>query len=70
ELEDEAKDIREVVADDVWRQFNEWQLWYIVLALDRVTLVEPLKSATGQLSKQALSYGNARYGWDTPEDTG
>ena len=67
-LADEASNIRVLIGDDIWQGFNEWQLWYIFLALDGITLVEPLKSATTQLSQQVLSYGNARFGWDILEE--
>ncbi len=62
-LEDEAKDIRELVGHDVWRQFNETQLWYIFLSLDQPQLVEPLKGAQQSLANQARAYGNHYYDW-------
>ena len=63
-LEDEAKGIREPVGYDVWRQFNEMQLWYMFLSLDQPQLVEPLKGAQQSLANQARAYGNRYYDWD------
>ena len=63
-LADEASNIRVLIGDNIWQGFNEWQLWYIFLALGSIELVEPLKAATNELSQQALSYGNVRFGWD------
>ena len=44
-------------------EVNQFQLWYLMLGLDRLKLVEELKKVTSKLSKELINIGIKEFGW-------
>lgn len=63
ELAAEKRDLKAPLDESVWSRFNETQLWFLSLGLDRLELAPELQVGAQALAKRIERYGRKRYGW-------